>query len=693
MGEEKQVNNDSQYRGKYSSVELNKMLNEAYGEFVERFSSFAPEISKITFTFDYTGKITTTAATDGKKIYFYPEFLADLTFEQRLFLMAHEFFHVKFKHVERERERLKQDGDSFNHNVWNIATDAIINEMLSSIDGLPIIEGGVNYPEAKAYTAEEYYDILMQKREEHYEQNPPQHGSQGGGNQQQNGNQQGQQGGGGGQQQNDLQQGERNQQSGGDSQEQNNSQQGEGNGGQSGEDDKKRNKKKYGNQPAGSSDDIDWEAIDKEGSKSSDHRIWKEEENKEESDNSGDKKDKESKDKSDKESSAENSEKVDKKEKQNKEDSEDKDNKADEDKNNQQNSDQNGDSQNKSKQPGNGAGSKDGVPEDNNTELHINERELIDKRRQEKQTQLDDYRRTQVERQSADSSSDEDADYGEGIDIGQASHRIKWKDFLVNLLPKQRRYWDARRAPMPTRQDPILHQRRASQEIKEERKLVIMIDVSGSVDKNMVLAFLREVKGLLDEKKTKEKMEIKLFIGFFDTKTWAPKEYTARDLEPGKFHFPKGYGGGTDMIAALDGFNPNDKSEVNRIVFTDGGMRDDYREKHLRLDNVLWLCYDRDPYMGRPTVGDPFGKNKSNVIFVDTSEDLKYYNNFLKSSNFSKLSTEEKQKVVEFASEMDKKYSEDVDLDEREGKLIELVDRIYASHNSQTKKDSSEMID
>lgn len=102
-----------------------------------------------------------TAATDGKNIYVDPEYFKSLSEDERLFIIAHEVMHIKFMHMYRltNKEGKKRDLE-----VWNIATDAIINANLER-DGFTIKEGYVNMPEALNYSAEEFYQILLQEKE------------------------------------------------------------------------------------------------------------------------------------------------------------------------------------------------------------------------------------------------------------------------------------------------------------------------------------------------------------------------------------------------------------------------------------------------------------------------------------------------------------------------------------------------
>ena len=102
-----------------------------------------------------------TAATDGKNIYVDPNYFASLSENDRLFTIAHEIMHIKFMHMYRLKDKsgVKRDPE-----LWNIATDAIINANLER-DGFTIEEGYVNMPEALDYSAEEFYQKLLQEKE------------------------------------------------------------------------------------------------------------------------------------------------------------------------------------------------------------------------------------------------------------------------------------------------------------------------------------------------------------------------------------------------------------------------------------------------------------------------------------------------------------------------------------------------
>lgn len=110
-----------------------------------------------------------TAGTDGKVLLYNPKFLDGLSEKQQTFLFAHEVCHVAFKHIYRSEGKDKR--------LWNIATDSVINALLKQ-DGLPMIEGGVDIPDAVNYDAEQMYNRLLEEEKKKQEQQNSQ-GSQG----------------------------------------------------------------------------------------------------------------------------------------------------------------------------------------------------------------------------------------------------------------------------------------------------------------------------------------------------------------------------------------------------------------------------------------------------------------------------------------------------------------------------------
>ena len=126
-----------------------------------KYPTFGSVIANLEFQ---ASKDIATAGTDGKVLLYNPEFVSGLSDKERTFLFAHEVCHVAFEHIFRSEGKDKQ--------LWNIATDSVINALLKQ-DGLPMIDGGVDIPEAVNYDAEEMYNKLL-------EENKKQQSSQGG---------------------------------------------------------------------------------------------------------------------------------------------------------------------------------------------------------------------------------------------------------------------------------------------------------------------------------------------------------------------------------------------------------------------------------------------------------------------------------------------------------------------------------
>ena len=117
-----------------------------------------------------------TAGSDGKNIYYNPNFIESITDDQQTFIFAHEICHIAFDHIFRSEGKDKD--------LWNIATDSVINAFLKQ-DGLPIVEGGVDIPEAINYDAEEMYQKLLEKKKQQQQQNGQGNGQNQQGSQQQ----------------------------------------------------------------------------------------------------------------------------------------------------------------------------------------------------------------------------------------------------------------------------------------------------------------------------------------------------------------------------------------------------------------------------------------------------------------------------------------------------------------------------
>ena len=124
-----------------------------------KYPTFGSVIANIEYQ---ASKNIETAGTDGKVLLYNPKFLDGLSEKQQIFVFAHVVCHIAFEHIPRSEGKDKR--------LWNIATDSVINALLKQ-DGLPIVEGGVDIPEAINYDAEEMYNKLLDENKKQGGQN------------------------------------------------------------------------------------------------------------------------------------------------------------------------------------------------------------------------------------------------------------------------------------------------------------------------------------------------------------------------------------------------------------------------------------------------------------------------------------------------------------------------------------------
>lgn len=101
-----------------------------------------------------------TAGTNGVRVRFNPDFIANLPDDQLLFLVAHETFHPMFEHNFRRGDRQAYR--------WNMAGDYVINQVLTEEQIGTMIPGALLdhelYTEGKG-TTEGIYDLLPEQPE------------------------------------------------------------------------------------------------------------------------------------------------------------------------------------------------------------------------------------------------------------------------------------------------------------------------------------------------------------------------------------------------------------------------------------------------------------------------------------------------------------------------------------------------
>lgn len=95
-----------------------------------------------------------TAATNGRCIYFDARFFMASTPQKQEFVFAHEVWHGALGHFSRAQGRHAQ--------LWNLATDHEINALLA-VDGFPLPDDAVHFPDMVGMNAEEVYARLLQE--------------------------------------------------------------------------------------------------------------------------------------------------------------------------------------------------------------------------------------------------------------------------------------------------------------------------------------------------------------------------------------------------------------------------------------------------------------------------------------------------------------------------------------------------
>ena len=96
-----------------------------------------------------------TAATDGKDIFYNPDFLQSLTTPQQDGLILHEVLHAALLHVLRRGVRDKE--------AWNIAADIVVNGIICQQGYFKLPEGVIRDRNLEHLSVEEIYELLPQQ--------------------------------------------------------------------------------------------------------------------------------------------------------------------------------------------------------------------------------------------------------------------------------------------------------------------------------------------------------------------------------------------------------------------------------------------------------------------------------------------------------------------------------------------------
>lgn len=208
----------------------------------------------------------------------------------------------------------------------------------------------------------------------------------------------------------------------------------------------------------------------------------------------------------------------------------------------------------------------------------------------ERQQQAQEVRRS-LERRKNETMKNLAGGYSYG-ELGESKAVVDWKKLLRKTIEEEEDRWSYRRSGADN--DYMARVEELEEESKSETE--VMLDVSGSVNEQMLKEFLRQLKPILKTSKLK--------VGCFDHRIFDFQEIkNNRDID----NFTIRGGGGTDIDQAVRAFSK--KKEVNKIVFTDG-YSDSMPREDLKKTNVIWLIYDNNNF--NPVCGK--------VIYVDKSQ-------------------------------------------------------------------------
>ena len=136
----------------------------------------------------------------------------------------------------------------------------------------------------------------------------------------------------------------------------------------------------------------------------------------------------------------------------------------------------------------------------------------------------------------------------------------------------------------------------------------ILLDVSGSVDDELLKSFLRECKNIMKTSKLKIGCFDTVFYGFIDIHD---------ENEIDRLSFPGG--GGTDFEVAINAFS---RRADNKIIFTDGKGSMPYS------NDIIWMIYNNqvDDIKGRKIihVSELKSINKPFIVILNINESLMF---------------------------------------------------------------------
>lgn len=489
-----------------------------------------------------------TAGTDGKTIYYNPEFINSLSEDEQTFIFAHEVCHIAFDHIYRSEGKDKE--------LWNIATDSVINAFLEQ-DGLKIVKGGVNIPEAINYNAEEMYQKLLEDKQKKQQEQ-----------QNQEGNNSNQSNSDNSQSQNNNGQGNSSEQNQDEQSQNNNNSNNNGNQNQQDSNDRENNQNNSNSQSSENqrSDEQDQSESSKSQSQNNGNENQKEDDSCSENKDVGH--DTHSMwDKAIERKKQEESEQQDKSDSQDSEQTDEEQEKKkslldkllNRNKENKKQDDKDSGKKKKSKSV-----EERKLQEAVERISEIGEKKAFNQNKIDRKKQLEELREA-LAKQSIGAGNSRDTQSINLQDIGTAKALIDWRKLLKEAI-KVEVDWSYRNASV---EDGVVTP--YLEEIPQP-ETEILLDTSGSIDEILLKNFLRECKNILQTSKVK--------VGCFDTEFYGFQEVKdVNDIDNMRFEGQ----GGTDFDVAVNAFS---RRVENKIIFTDGEA--DMPQKSM---DAIWVVF------------------------------------------------------------------------------------------------------
>lgn len=236
--------------------------------------------------------------------------------------------------------------------------------------------------------------------------------------------------------------------------------------------------------------------------------------------------------------------------------------------------------------------------EQNNKQPKISEKDAFKENEEEKYNRAKEIMNN-LKKARKDNSLTDYGSYNNIGKVGKAKAVTNWKKLLIKELNLEDEKWGHRFSDANNNYAARIE----DVEIDEQAETEIILDVSGSVSKELLKSFLRQVKHILKNSKIKVGTFSNIFHGFVEIK----KE---KDID----NLTLNIGGGTNFECASRAFTK--RKDVNKICFTDG-EDGGYAEIRDKRKDIIWISFRNKKF------APDYGK----VIYVDEHEIYNFVQN------------------------------------------------------------------